>query len=171
MAFTFDSTSGGTTSNSYLSVTEANDYFGGRFGADEWNNFSDTQKKQLLVTATKKLESAVFGGSRATKTQALAWPRINIVDQDGYSLNGVLPTKLKEATCEMAYWIWSEGDRILSDTEILQVDSYNVGPINVAVNKQRIVFPPLVESLLKSIGPNVLLATQNKSSGQVSISR
>ena len=171
MAFTFDSTSGGTTANSYLSVTEANDYFGGRFGAEAWDGFTDLQKKQLLSTATKKLESAVFGGSRATKTQSLAWPRINLIDQDGYSLNGVLPTKLKEATCEMAYWIWSEGDRILSDTEILQVDSYNVGPINVAVNKQRIVFPPLVESLLKSIGPNVLLSTKNKGAGQVSISR
>ena len=170
MAFTFDSTSGGPSANSYLSVAEANDYFGGRFGADEWGNFSDTQKKQLLSTATKKLDAASFGGLRKTKTQALAWPRTMVLDQDGYSIADI-PTKLKEATCEMAYWIWTESDRILSDTEILQVDSYNVGPINVSVNQQRIVFPPNVENLLKSIGPNVLVSTKNKGSGQVSISR
>lgn len=171
MAFTFDSTISGTSANSYLSVTEANDYFGGRFGADAWDSFTDTQKKQLLSTATKKLDAAKFGGQKKVRTQALQWPRIMLIDQDGYSLDGVVPQKLKEATCEMAYWIWSEGDRILSDTEILQVDSYNVGPINVQVNKSRIVFPPNVESLLKSIGPGVLLATDGKSSGQVSISR
>jgi hypothetical protein len=171
MAFTFDSTVGGTSSNSYLSLTEANDYFGGRFGADEWNNFTDVQKKQLLSTATKKLDAFTFGGIKVGRTQALQWPRTALTDADGYPLNGIIPQKLKEATCEMAYWIWSEGDRILSDTEILQVDSYNVGPINVSVNQKRVVLPPTVEALLNSIGPGVLLSTKSKNSNTVSISR
>lgn len=170
MAFTFDSTVGGTSANSYLSITEADDYFGGRFGADEWSGFTDTQKKQLISTATKKLDAFTFGGIKLGKTQSLQWPRSAITDIDGYQLTGI-PTKLKEATCEMAFWIWSESDRILSDTEILQVDTYNVGPINVSVNQKRIILPPQVEALLNSIGPGVLLSTKSKNTNGVSIAR
>ena len=158
MAFTFDSTPGSSTTNSYLSVEEANDYFGGRFGADKWSTFSNTQKQQLLATATKQLDTAVFGGRRSKQIQSLQWPRFGLTDTDGYAIEDtVIPTKLKEATCEMAYWIWTEEDRLLSDTEILQVDTYKVGPIDVQVNKERIVFPPKVEEMIKSIGPGVLV--------------
>jgi hypothetical protein len=104
------------------------------------------------------------------RTQSLQWPRSYLLDTNGYQLTGI-PEKLKEAVCEMAYWIWSEGDRILSDTEILQVDSYNVGPINVSVNQKRVVLPPAVEALLNSMGPGVLLSTKTKTSNNVSISR
>lgn len=158
MAFTFDSTPSSSVSNSYLSVQEADDYFGGRFGADKWATFSNTQKQQLLVTSTKQLDTALFGGRRSKQIQSLQWPRYALVDNDGYPISDTeIPNKVKEATCEMALWIWTEEDRLLSDTEILQVDTYKVGPIDIAVNKERIVFPPKVEELLKSIGPSVLV--------------
>lgn len=158
MAFTFDSTPSSSVSNSYLSVTEADDYFAGRFGADKWATFTNTQKQQLLVTSTKQLDTAVYGGRRAKQIQSLQWPRFGLADADGYAISDLtIPTKLKEAACEMAYWIWTEEDRLLSDTEILQVDTYKVGPIDVQVNKERIVFPPKVEEMIKSIGPGVLV--------------
>lgn len=172
MAFTFDSTPGSSTTNSYISVEEANDYFGGRFGADKWGEYTTIQKQQLLVTATKKLDTCVYGGVKSKAIQALAWPRRSVIDIDGYVLSDVIiPTKLKEATCEMAYWIWTEEDRLLSDTDLLQVDTYSVGPMNLSINKQRINFPPKVEELLKSIGPGVLLSISASKSNITGISR
>ena len=158
MAFTFDSTPSSSVSNSYLSVQEADDYFAGRFGADKWMTFTNTQKQQLLVTASKQLDTAVYGGRRAEQIQSMQWPRFGLVDGDGYAISDlVIPAKMKEATCEMAYWIWTEEDRLLSDTEILQVDTYKVGPLDIQVNKERIVLPPKVEEMIKSIGPGVLV--------------
>ena len=172
MAFTFDSTPGSSTSNSYLSVTEADDYFAGRFGADKWSEYSNIQKQQLLVTATKKLDTCVFGGIKSKVIQSLAWPRRAVSDIDGYVIaDTVIPNKLKEAACEMALWIWTEEDRLLSDIDLLQVDTYSVGPMNISVNKQRINFPPKVEELLKSIGPGVLLSTSASKNNIVSIAR
>ena len=173
MAFTFDSTSAASTSNSYLSVAEADDYFAGRFNSEKWTTFTSAQKQQLLVTASKQLDSAKFGGRRSKQIQALQWPRFGLSDFDGYAiLDTVIPTKLKEAACEMAYWIWTEDDRILSDTEIQQVDSYKVGPIDVAVNKERIIFPFKVEELINSIGPGVLVdSSTSKTINSVRLSR
>ena len=172
MAFTFDSTPGSSTTNSYISVEEANDYFGGRFGADKWGEYTTIQKQQLLVTATKKLDTCVYGGVKSKAIQALAWPRRSVIDIDGYVLSDVIiPAKLKEATCEMAYWIWTEEDRLLSDTEIQQVDTYQVGPINVSVNKSRVIFPKKVTELLKAIGIGVLLGIGGKTNQQVGLSR
>ena len=172
MAFIFDSTPASSNSNSYLSVEEANDYFAGRFGADKWTEFSGTQKQQLLVSATKKLDTAMFGGLKSKVIQSLAWPRRGLIDRDGYAISDlVIPEKLKEAACEMAYWIWTEEDRLLSDTEIQQVDTYKVGPIDVQVNKARVTLPARVEELLKAIGPGVLVSVSAKASNTVSISR
>ena len=172
MAFTLDSTPGSSTSNSYLSVAEADDYFAGRFGADQWMTFTSTQKQQLLVSASKQLDTCVFGGIKSKVIQSLQWPRRGVVDRDGLVISDIIiPSKLKEAVCELAFWIWTEEDRLLSDTDIQQIDTYSVGPMNLTVNKQRIIFPLKVEQLLKSIGPGVLLSTGSKTTTQVSISR
>jgi hypothetical protein len=172
MAFTFDSTPGSSTSNSYLSVSEADDYFAGRFGSDAWMTFSNAQKQQLIVTASKEIDNASFSGIKSKVIQSLQWPRRGCVDRDGVSIvDTVVPAKLKEAVCEMAYWIWTEEDRLLSDTEIQQVDTYQVGPINVSVNKSRVIFPKKVTELLKAIGIGVLLGIGGKTNQQVGLSR
>lgn len=173
MAFTFDPTSAASTANSYLSVTEADDYFAGRFNSDKWSTFSTAQKQQLLVTASKQLDTAMYGGRRSKQIQSLQWPRFGLSNYDGFAIpDTVIPTQIKEAACEMAYWIWTEDDRILSDTEIQQVDSYKVGPIDVAVNKERIIFPFKVEELIKSIGPGVLVdISTTKTISSVRLSR
>lgn len=172
MAFTFDSTVASSASNSYLSVDEANDYFAGRFGAEKWTEFTTPQKQSLLVTATKKLDTATFGGLRSKIIQSLQWPRRGLTDRDGYSISDlVIPNALKEAACEMAYWIWTEEDRLLSDTDIEQVDTYKVGPMDFQVNKNRVTFPSRVDELLKSIGPGVLVSKSGDTGQQVRFSR
>jgi hypothetical protein len=82
-----------------------------------------------------------------------------------------MPSLGHAKACVLAYWIWTEDDSMLSDTEIQQVDSYKVGPLDVQVNKARVIFPVKVEELLKSIGPGVLVALSTAKSGPVRFSR
>jgi hypothetical protein len=132
MAFLFDSTIGSTTSNSYLSVSAAEDYFSGKFGSDEWLDFSEPDKQKLLVTSTRLLDTNVYSGKKTSSSQSLEWPRSGIYNRDGivYASNS-LPAQLLAATCELAFWLWTEEDRFLSDDQMLQVDSYKVGPLDV----------------------------------------
>jgi hypothetical protein len=41
--------------NSFVTLTEANDYLEGKLGADSWASLSDTIKKQALITAFRWL--------------------------------------------------------------------------------------------------------------------
>lgn len=157
---TINSTPKDADAVSYLSVEEATSYFGGKYGADKWTTLSTTDQEKLLVSATRQIDSFVFSGRKTDADQALEWPRQGIIDREGRSINqDTCPKKLKDATCELAYWYWTEEDRLLSDTEIQQVDSYQAGPLNVKVAANKLVFPKLVEQLLNSIGPGVLLST------------
>lgn len=157
---TINSTPKDANAVSYLSVAEADDYFGGKFGADGWTALTTANKEKLLVSATRQIDTFVFGGRKTSADQALEWPRQGLFDREGRTINQeTCPKKLKSAACELAYWYLTEEDRLLSDTEIQQVDSYQAGPLNVKVAANKIVFPKMVEQLLNSIGPGVLLST------------
>lgn len=160
MTFALVSTPSDPTSNSYLSVVEADEYFYSRFGADTWFEFSTQQKQQLLVTSTRDIDLTVFGGSKTTNTQALQWPRALIFDNENRPVTGI-PRKLMEATCELALWKWSEGDRMLSDVELQQVDSFKAGPLDIKVKNTAMIFPSKVDQLLKSIGPGVVVSSSD----------
>ena len=175
MAIHFDATPSSQAANSYLTLDEANTYFEGRFGADLWMTFTDDQKMQLILTSTKVLDNCLFGGLKTDPTQPLNWPRKNLFNRDGRLIDRAsIPAKMKEATCEYAYWVWTEEDRLLSDVEIQQVDSVNLGPLDIKVNAKKIFFPLKVEQLMAAIGPGVLLrsvADRGITKNQVRMSR
>lgn len=50
-------------------------------------------------------------GAKVNSTQALDWPRVGVLDEDGYSvLSDAIPTRLKQAVCEAALLIGSGTD-------------------------------------------------------------
>lgn len=120
-----DATIGGASSNSYISRVEADNYFLLRLGADVWNSEgSNTIKESALVTATQRIEQLSFLGVRASRSQALKFPRAGapLADDDFYDGYGDLtystneiPALVKQATCEMALVL-------LTDTQFLGVD-------------------------------------------------
>lgn len=171
MAFTFDATQSSATANSYVALEQADDYFNGRFGADGWFEYTEAQKQQLLVTATRDIDITTFGGMKSDEDQALEWPRNMLQDRQGRTIVGI-PQKLIEATCELALWKWSEGDRMLSDTELQQVESFKAGPLDIKVKAGAMTFPAKVDQLLNAIGPGVVItSTSAKTSGPVRFSR
>lgn len=157
------STPSAENANSFVDLAFAEAFFSTKFGADAWDTFSTPNKEKLLVSATEAVNVYNFGGQKTVRTQALEWPRQFLTDPAGYALSSTdIPLNLKKAVCEMAYWIWTEEDRIMSDNEIRQLESMKVGPLDVKVSAKATVVPVQVEQLLQSIGPDALVGTSKK---------
>lgn len=101
-----------TNSESYASVADADLYFFARRGDTTWAAASTANKEKALRNATDYIEekyNARFIGRKATKDQALAFPRSYIESYDGYAINSdEIPEKLKRATMELALRALSE---------------------------------------------------------------
>ena len=107
MAFTFtvEDGTGLAGANSYLSVSDADDYHAGR-GNTEWDKAANTDalKEDALVRATdyiNKRFGTKFRGCRRTKAQPLPWPRNTAFDDDNYEFADV-PVQLEQAVAEYA---------------------------------------------------------------------
>ena len=77
MAATIDATIKGENANSYVTLTEANDYFDTSPDSSTWTNKTDDQKKRSLISATRWIDTFVYQGDRCDEDQALKFPRTN----------------------------------------------------------------------------------------------
>ena len=102
MAATIDATIKGENANSYVTLTEANDYFDTSPDSSTWTNKTDDQKKRSLISAARWIDTLVFYGDRCDDGQALKFPRNN------YQVDGVelacttIPNGIKYAQYELA---------------------------------------------------------------------
>ena len=172
MALTLNSIAKDTAANSYISLADANYHFSTKYKSSEkWDSLSNDQKSQLLIEATRNIDLFVFGGTKTTSTQALSWPRANLISHDGYQINSqTVPKQVQAAQCELADWILSEEDRMLSDIDIKQLDQFKAGPLDLKIKPNAATFPEICKQLLMSIGPGVLVAI-DRNTIPVSISR
>ncbi len=102
MAATIDATLQGATSNSYVTLAEADSYFETTPDESTWVDKTDDQKNRSIISATRFLDDFEYYGERCTTTQALKWPRKE------YKVDGVeikctfIPDEVKIATFELA---------------------------------------------------------------------
>ena len=61
--------------NSYITLADANTYFGTRLFSDSWNNSTESNKSLAILSATKKIDRLVMRGVKSISTQSLAFPR------------------------------------------------------------------------------------------------
>lgn len=105
-------TAGGATSNSYVTLVEAEAFFDNRVGSSDW--FDSAEQEQSILQACFILDQFDYIGDRATTTQALEWPRITNDFWDSYNdefpyTSTEIPQKLKNAQCEIALWLAQTG--------------------------------------------------------------
>ena len=116
MAFVVETGAGLSNANSYASVSAADSYVADR-GIAGWTALSTTIKQQSLVNATDYLEAtyrSAWKGNRVSETQALSWPRYNVV-VDGFNFaSNVVPLQVVNACIEMAIRA-SAGETLLAD--------------------------------------------------------
>ena len=166
-------TVGGATSNSYLTIEEANDYFDTRLPIAGWTNADEDTKAALLIMATRTLDSLLtplktyvpasgsasayfrvrraWTGSPASTTQRLAWPRSGMYDRNGNAIpTTVIPHELKEATAELAGQL-SISDRTLDNEASVQgLKSVSAGSVSLSFKDyiEAKVLPDAVWNLL-----------------------
>jgi hypothetical protein len=78
-------------------------YLNARGLSAAWSALSADEQDIACVLATDYLDNAerfVYRGARLVATQALAWPRRVVLDDDGYAVTGV-PTLLRRAHAEV----------------------------------------------------------------------
>ena len=141
-----DSTVGGTSSNSFVSLSEADTYFENSPKSSLWD--AVVEQESALIYATTLLDSMVsWVGVRSTSTQALDWPR-DVDDHPEY--DDIIPVNVKRATFELALTV-QDGTSTITD---VSVDSVKVGPISVNLNEDMptVLLPQLVIAMISELG-------------------
>lgn len=107
MAVTIVATAGSASANSYVTLAEADTYMEARLNATLWDAATDDSCNRALVEATREIDVLSYLGKRTSDTQALSWPRDFAVNPDDpnadYYDTTVVPTRVKDATCELAF--------------------------------------------------------------------
>jgi hypothetical protein len=124
---------GTSTSNSYLTLDEVNEYFATRSYSSEWDSITD--KEQFIISATNQIDWFFeFNGERISDTQALQFPRQNCYDYklDKFVAVDEIPQKIKYAVCELILASLSE-DRF-QESDLAGLQEVQVGSLRVKAN-------------------------------------
>lgn len=155
-----DATVGGASSNSYVSVADADAILANSLDAGVWNDTSTVLateiKESALITATRILDmNFEWDGTIADSDiidQALRWPRDNATDQDNREIpSTIIPTQLQVATSLFANYIQLQDGY---KSEINTLNKVKVGSISVDFNTSNgdSVVPRYVIEELRGIG-------------------
>ena len=127
-----NATPAATDADSYFTIAEADAYFTAR-GVNTWAG-SDDAKSVAARRGTAYIDSAYRNrwlGLRYSQYQALAWPRINVVDYDGYEYSSTtIPPNVKYAAMEAS---------------LLAINGATLEPVLVRGGQ--------IKSISKSVGP------------------
>ena len=107
--FVVEDGTGLANANSYLSLSDANDFFALNSDSGGWSDFTDDQKEAGLVTATRYIDvTHAYVGEVTNRDQKLQFPRrfhsrafygTNI---RWHQVNNTVPQNIKDATCVLA---------------------------------------------------------------------
>lgn len=147
MAAVVNATLSGTTSNSYVTLAEADAYFETVPHDEHWTG-SDDAKNRLLITATRYLDVFTYYGERCNTTQALKWPRKEF-KVDGVELTcALIPAQIKTATFELAHALLHDGNILTHSTGKGSVyEEVELGDLKVKYNTDSQT-PGLVNNIL-----------------------
>lgn len=155
-------TVGAADSNSYGTLAEAEAYFADRLFTEAWDALTDEQKTGLLIWATRIAENrvsnewakeqlpddatvrilselkgddecfVVWTGSPATEVQALAWPRSNMKNRNGFALaDDAIPDRLKEWQFEIALKYATEDRTVENAAGAQGLVGLKAGPVDL----------------------------------------
>ena len=160
-------TPGGSDSNSYCSLDEANAYHETRLHTNDWDAATPETKTKALLWAARLLDRQIAWEGYPTdpENQALQWPRIGMYDGDPIDsglYDGVgrllsdseIPQALKDAQAELAMYLIANDRTAELSTEGL--GDVSVGPVKVGFNQnnspKRRVIPEAVYEMISLWG-------------------
>lgn len=119
MAASIISTVGGASSNSYLTVSAAQDIADIRLGTLAWTTATTDQKTRALISACQLLGQLDWIGSRATTTQALPWPRTGAECGEKRYTASEIPDELLEGQFDLAEALLTTPDLVSGNSSAL----------------------------------------------------
>lgn len=144
---------GAATSNSYVSIDDADTYHEKRLYVTDWTGATDDNKEIALMWATRLIDEMVeFNGYAINATQALAFPRYGVYDRNGNAFaSNAVPTWLKEATAEFARQLIAENRTAETNRDLAGFKEIKVGSLELKTDPVRAkqTMPPEVFSMLK----------------------
>lgn len=153
--------SGVTNANSYISIADADVYFGTRLYSDDWTGATELVKEAALLHATMLIDNYVkWLGVKSDSDQSLAWPRVGIYENqnvDGVvtqvELVDTVPEKVVRAQLEQALYLIGQNPTSVPDTAGFSELSIS-GAISFKVDKssQIKLIPREVRQLLSNYG-------------------
>lgn len=148
-----DSSVGTLTSDSYISLTEANDYHLARLHNDEWTDATVSEREKALKWATRLLDNLPWLGAAVDypDNQALRWPRYDVPDREAdYWDHDIIPQFLKDATAELAWLLVISDPTRENDTKGFHM--IKVGPITLQINSDD-RSKAIYDSVMKMVNP------------------
>jgi len=109
MVIALDTTVGGASANSYISLADADTYLEPHPDFSTWDALSDAVKNAHLVQATRILDTEYFEGWKYDESQALQFPRSSQSVVDSYTAVTAIPPNIKNAQCEQAIFLAVHG--------------------------------------------------------------
>lgn len=107
--------------NSLITLEEAELYFDERYDSKEWFNLDKKEKETILITASQKINSFDFIGSKLIQNQPMEFPR-----------NYELPQDIKNAVCEEAIKLLKNNKNIHQQNQENNISSINLGDSSVS---------------------------------------
>jgi hypothetical protein len=107
MPLTIIATPGAVNANSYVTVAQADAYMAARLNAGAWTSATADIKAAALIEAQRSMQTLPWLGQRTGTTQALAWPRTEVVDPDSPTgavyADDIIPQRVQDAQIEWAF--------------------------------------------------------------------
>lgn len=133
---TLEATAGATDANSYLTVAEADVFADERLQSSAWTGETDTDvKERALIQATRRIDLLTFEGEKADSDQALKWPRLDVIDDNGDEYDSdAVPDLVKRAAFEGALWLLNQNADSTDPMAPTGLGGFNrakVGPLEV----------------------------------------
>lgn len=102
---------------------------------------TDVDKEAAIRRASQYLSALKWVGNKNTREQALAWPRTNAVDADGFDIaSDEVPIEVADATCLLAFFELDNPNGLFPQFTAGQAQqSVTVGPISVSFATARSV--------------------------------
>jgi hypothetical protein len=108
MTVTVDATVGGANSNSFITVATGDALANNALDATAWTAASTDDKGRAIINATLGLNPLDWVGTRATTTQALAWPRTDAEINGRPIADNEIPREVQQATFDLALALLEE---------------------------------------------------------------
>lgn len=153
--FTVEDGTGVTGSNSYISVSAADDYFvlDPNFSAT-WMGYETTTKEYYLAWSTRILDQKVrWRGYKEDVLNSLRWPRVGVYDADNEAIGSTeIPRQLKQATCEFAKWLVTNDPTVGKDVDNLKRLMVDVIEIEYQDDAAQTNYPSIINQILHPLG-------------------